>query len=48
LFAQGDARTLVDLARNETDTEMRKRIVERLKPHEGEEATDYMLELINK
>ena len=48
LFIAGDARTLVDMARKETDPEMRKRIVERLSRMKAKEATDYMLELINK
>jgi len=48
LFIAGDARTLVDMARKETDPEMRKRIVERLSRMKAKEATDYMLEIINK
>ena len=48
LSAQGDARTLVDMARKETDPAMRKRIVERLSRMKSKEATDYMLETINK
>jgi tetratricopeptide (TPR) repeat protein len=48
LFIQGDARALVGLARKETDPELRKRIVERLSRMKAKEATDYMLELINK
>ena len=48
LFAQGDAGTLVDMARKETDPVMRKRIVERLSRMKSKEATDYMLEIINK
>ena len=48
LSAQGDARTLVDMARKETDPAMRKRIVERLSRMKAKEATDYMLEIINK
>ena len=48
LFIQGDATTLVEMARKETDPSMRKRIVERLSRMKSKEATDYMLELINK
>jgi hypothetical protein len=48
MFIQGDARALVDLARKETDPQMRKRIVERLSRMKAKEATDYMLEIINK
>ena len=48
LSAQGDAGTLVDMARKETDPAMRKRIVERLSRMKAKEATDYMVEIINK
>jgi tetratricopeptide (TPR) repeat protein len=48
LFIAGDARALIDMARKETDPEMRKRIVERLSRMKAKEATDYMLEIINK
>ena len=48
LYSQGDAKTLVEMARRETDVDMRKRIVERLSRMKAKEATDYMLELINK
>ena len=48
LYAEGDAKTLVDMARKETDPDMRKRIVERLSRMKAKEATDYMLEIINK
>ena len=46
LFARGDAKSLVDLARRETDPAMKKYIVERLSLMHGKEATDYMLELL--
>jgi TolA-binding protein len=48
LFIQGDARALVDMARKETDPAMRKRIVERLSRMKSKDATDYLMELINK
>jgi hypothetical protein len=48
LFMDGDAKALVALARKETDPEMRKRIVERLSHMKSKDATDFMLELINK
>jgi len=48
LYSQGDAKTLVEMARRETDVDMRKRIVERLSRMKAKEATDYMLEIINK
>ena len=48
LAEQGDARALVDMARKETDPDMRKRIVQRLSRMQAKEAKDYMLEIINK
>lgn len=48
LFAQGDAKALVEIARKETDPSMRKRIVERLSRMRSKDATDYLMELINK
>jgi len=48
LFNQGDARTLVDMARKDTDPAMRKRIVQRLSMMKSKDATDYLVELINK
>jgi tetratricopeptide (TPR) repeat protein len=48
LFEQGDARALVDMARKESDPDMRKRIVQRLSRMQAKEAKDYMLEIINK
>jgi HEAT repeat protein len=48
LFIQGDARALVDMARKESDPDMRKRIVQRLSRMKAKEAKDYMLEIINK
>ncbi len=48
LFVQGNAKALVDIARRETDPAMRKTIVERLSMMKSKEATDFLLELINK
>ena len=48
LFIQGDARALVDMARKETDPAMRKRIVDRLSRMKSKDATEYLMELINK
>ena len=48
LFRAGDAKALVDMARKETDQDMRKSIVQRLSRMKAKEATDYMLEIINK
>jgi len=48
LFAQGNAKALVEIARRETDPAMRKTIVERLSMMKSKDATDYLMELINK
>ena len=46
LFARGDAKPMIDLARKETDPAMKKYIVERLALMHSKEATDYMMELL--
>jgi tetratricopeptide (TPR) repeat protein len=46
LFARGDARPLIDLARKETDPAIKKYAVERLTLMHSKEATDYMMELL--
>jgi HEAT repeat protein len=46
LFARGDAKPLIDLARKETDPAMKRYIVERLSQMRSKEATDYMMELL--
>lgn len=48
LFVANDAHDLVVLARNEKDPETRKSIVGKLAVMHDKEATDYMLELLNK
>jgi hypothetical protein len=48
LFVAGDAHDLVALARNEKDPAARKNIVGKLAIMHSKEATDYMLELLNK
>lgn len=48
LFIQGNAKALVDLAKKETDPEMKKKIVEQLSIMRSKDATDYLMELINK
>ena len=48
LFVQGDAGPLIDIARRETDPEMRREVVSRLSVMGSKEATDFMLELLNK
>jgi hypothetical protein len=46
LFVHGDARALIDLARKEPDTSMKRYMVERLSLMHSKEATDYMMELL--
>jgi hypothetical protein len=48
LFVAGDAHDLVALARSEKDPEAKKNIVGKLAVMHNKEATDYMLELLNK
>ncbi len=46
LFAQRNAKALVDLARKERDPETKREMVRRLSSMKSKEATDYMLELL--
>jgi HEAT repeat protein len=48
LFVSDNAKALVDLAKAERDPEMRRRIVEKLSVMDNKEATDYMIEILNK
>jgi hypothetical protein len=48
LFVAGDAHDLVALARSEKDPATKKNIVSKLAVMHNKEATDYMLELLNK
>jgi hypothetical protein len=48
LFVAGDAHDLVALARSEKDPATRKNIVSKLAVMHNKEATDFMLELLNK
>ncbi len=48
LFVQGNAKALVDLARKETDPSVKKEIVGKLSVMGSKEATDYLMELLNK
>ncbi len=48
LFIQDSAKALVDLARKETDVQMKKEIVEKLSLMDSKEATDYLMELLVK
>jgi HEAT repeat protein len=46
LFIQGNARTLVSLARAEKDPETKRRIIEKLSVMGSKEATDYLMEFL--
>ena len=48
LFMQQNAKALVDLARKENDMTLKKDIVQRLAMMRSKEATDYMMEVLNK
>ncbi len=48
LFVAGDAKPLIDIARQETDPTLRKAAVERLSLMKSKEATDFLMELISK
>ncbi|HEX4308649.1 MAG TPA: HEAT repeat domain-containing protein [Acidobacteriaceae bacterium] len=48
LFLANDAHDLVALARSEKDLEMKKYLVQQLSLIHNKEATDYMLEILNK
>ena len=48
LFLAGDAHDLVALAHEEKDLEMKKYLVQQLSLMHNQEATDYMLEILNK
>ena len=48
LFVAGDAHDLVSLARNEKDPAAKRDIVAKLAVMHSKEATDYMLEILNK
>lgn len=48
LWMQQAAKPLVDIARNEKDPELKKEAVHRLAMMKSKEATDYLMELLNK
>jgi hypothetical protein len=48
LFIKGDAHSLVELAKKENNPEMRKQIVSKLSVMGNREATDYLMEILNK
>jgi hypothetical protein len=48
LFVSGSAHELVELAKKETDPEMKRRLVSRLSIMNNKEATDYLIQLLEK
>ncbi len=48
LFVQGNAPALIDLARKETDLNLKKLIVNQLSIMHSKEASDYLMELLSK
>ncbi|MBV9075396.1 MAG: tetratricopeptide repeat protein [Acidobacteria bacterium] len=48
LFIKGDAHSLIELARKETNPELKKQIVSKLSIMGNREATDYLMEILNK
>jgi HEAT repeat protein len=48
LFIRGAAHEMVDLAKKETDVEAQKRLVSKLAVMNNKEATDYMIQLLEK
>ena len=47
-FLQGNAKALVNVARNEKDPELRKTAVEKLSLMNSKEGTDFMMDILNK
>ncbi|MGI8782571.1 MAG: HEAT repeat domain-containing protein [Acidobacteriota bacterium] len=48
LFIQGNARALIDLARKETDPAVKRDLVSKLSIMGSKEATEYLMEILNK
>jgi hypothetical protein len=48
LFVQGNAAALVEIARKETDLNLKKTIVGQLSVMHSKEATDYLMEILTK
>jgi len=48
LFIEGNAKTLVAIARNEKDPELKKMAVQKLSLMNSKDSTDYMMELLQK
>ena len=48
LFIKGDAHSLVELARKETNPELKRELVQKMSVMGNREATDYLMEILNK
>ena len=48
LFLQGNARSLIELARKEKDPDMKKAIISKLSIMGSKEATDYLMEFLKE
>jgi HEAT repeat protein len=48
LFVSDNAQALINLAKQEKDPTMRRRIIDKLSVMDSKEATDYMIEILNK
>jgi hypothetical protein len=48
MFIQGNAQQLVDLARKESNADLKKELVQRLSVMKSPEATEFLVELLNK
>ena len=48
LFIQGNAKALVAIARGEKDPELKRAAVQKLSLMNSKDATDYMMELLQK
>jgi hypothetical protein len=46
LFVQGNVKQLIEIARKETDPDLKRRTVQHLSHMRSKEATEYMLELL--
>jgi hypothetical protein len=48
LFVQGNAKAIIDVARKEPDVNLKREAVQKLSMMKSKEATDFMMELLNK
>jgi hypothetical protein len=48
LFVQGNVTKIIEIARKETDPQLKREAVHRLSNMKSKEATDFLVELLNK